>query len=43
MYTEKDIRRFYGHVAIGKPEECWEWHGTRNAQGYGQFCFGGNK
>lgn len=26
-YTVEDIERFYNHVRVGKPNECWEWIG----------------
>ncbi len=38
-YTEADIRRFYTHVAVGKPDECWEWLSYTNKEGYGKFGF----
>lgn len=37
--TEIDLRLadpFWGHVAIGEPDECWEWDGNRFQSGYGQ-------
>ena len=40
-YTEADIRRFYTHVAVGKPDECWEWMAFVDKDGYGRFCFEG--
>ena len=39
IYTEKDIKRFYSHVAVGKSTECWEWIGSRQQNGYGLFWF----
>lgn len=29
--------RFWSKVAVGKPDECWEWRRSRKADGYGQF------
>lgn len=41
VYTTQDIERFWKYVAIGKPNECWEWIGTITAE-RGQFSFGKN-
>ncbi len=41
IYTEADIRRFYSYVAVGKPNECWEWQGFCSLDGYGRFRFDG--
>ena len=41
MYTENDIRNFYSHVAVGKPDECWSWIGATDDYGYGRFSFHG--
>lgn len=30
-------KRFWSHVAIGHPGECWPWTGSTNSGGYGQF------
>lgn len=32
--------RFWSKVAIGVPDECWEWTGGRHAKGYGCFRIG---
>lgn len=29
--------RFWRLVDRGRPEECWEWRGARDAAGYGRF------
>jgi hypothetical protein len=29
--------RFWSKVAIGTPDECWEWQRSRRGGGYGQF------
>lgn len=29
--------RFWDRVAIGQPDECWEWQGSLRGDGYGQF------
>lgn len=29
--------RFWSKVAVGKPNQCWEWRRSRKADGYGQF------
>lgn len=34
--------RFWGKVAIGKPDDCWEWQATVNVtSGYGAFTLRG--
>lgn len=35
--SPKDIARFWSKVAIGEPNECWEWKGSLARGGYGQF------
>jgi hypothetical protein len=34
-------QRFWSKVAIGKPNECWEWQAYKNNDGYGQFYLDG--
>lgn len=29
--------RFWSHVKIGKPDECWPWTSNQNGMGYGAF------
>lgn len=29
--------RFWRKVRKGEPDECWEWIGTKNGDGYGRF------
>src|SRR5689334_3363135 len=33
--------RFWSKVAIGEPDQCWEWQASRDKQGYGQIKLGG--
>lgn len=38
MTAKKSVReRFLEKVDTGEPDECWEWEGARNADGYGSF------
>jgi len=30
-----DLRRFWNHVLIGAPDDCWEWQSGRFTTGYG--------
>ena len=32
--------RFWGNVYPGQADDCWEWHGTLRADGYGQIRIG---
>lgn len=32
---------FWGRVAIGGPDECWDWQAGGNSSGYGMFFYGG--
>lgn len=32
--------RFWDKVDKGDPEECWEWKGCKNKEGYGEFYVG---
>lgn len=41
QFTEKDIKRFWGKVAITINDElCWEWQAGKVADGYGHFRYG---
>lgn len=33
--TERE--RFFSHVKMGKPDECWLWTGATSGNGYGNF------
>ena len=35
--SETMAARFWGYVCVGKPDECWNWNGCRNHNGYGVF------
>ncbi len=35
--TAKDIERFWKKVDIKSEDECWEWLGCKDKNGYGQF------
>lgn len=38
--SERDIARFWSHVDIQGPDECWNWLISKRRDGYGQFCIG---
>lgn len=40
MRKRPPIERFWPLVAKGGPDDCWEWTGFRNRQGYGRFFDG---
>lgn len=35
LLSRETIRRFWDHVTICGPDECWPWHGCRTPYGYG--------
>jgi hypothetical protein len=37
------VLRFFSKVLTGALDECWEWQGTRAANGYGRFYAAGNR
>jgi hypothetical protein len=42
ILTEKDVARFWGHVAkTESPNDCWIWTAYRDQLGYGNIGIGG--
>lgn len=39
-HLESAESRFWPRVAVGGPEECWLWNGSRTPDGYGQITVG---
>lgn len=37
--SEHQQKRFWALVDVGEPDQCWEWRGYRQANGYGKFGF----
>jgi hypothetical protein len=37
--TPEDVERFWSKVDKGAPNECWEWTGYTNEDGYGGFSY----
>jgi len=33
--------RFWGKIAVGNDDDCWNWRGSPNPSGYGTFNFDG--
>ncbi len=38
--TDAEVQRFWRYVNVHGPEECWEWIGGLNQDGYGSFRVG---
>lgn len=36
IYTDKQIERFWSHVEIFGPNDCWPWKRSQHSKGYGQ-------
>lgn len=45
QYTraQKTEERFWSYVPVSGRDDCWEWSGQRNENGYGRFKSGGTK
>ena len=37
------VHRFWQHVDIGYPDECWPWTSTTTREGYGVMSLGGGQ
>lgn len=35
------VARFWSHVDVRTPSECWPWKGGKSSNGYGRFYFDG--
>lgn len=36
-WTKEERERFWAKVNKSSPNECWEWQGARNTDGYGRY------
>lgn len=43
LLTPKVVAKFWAHVKIGTPDECWPWQGQINQYGYGMFYVSGRR
>ncbi len=41
MYDKSIIVWFWSKVRVAGPDECWEWQGAKNPDGYGNLKFDG--
>ncbi len=41
--TPQDLLRFWSHVRIRGPDDCWPWMAAHLPLGYGQFCLGSRR
>lgn len=43
MYSDDTVKRFWKKVAIGGPDDCWEWTGSKypKPKNYGRMNVGG--
>mgnify|MGYP000868179549 CR=1 FL=1 len=39
MIPESVARRFWSHVALAGPDDCWEWTAFIDKHGYGRFSY----
>jgi hypothetical protein len=43
MYSDSIIERFWSKVEVRGEDECWEWQGARNSDGYGNMAISKGK
>jgi hypothetical protein len=39
VFTDEEIVRFWSHVQIGEPDECWCWNARGFSNGYAYFRY----